>query len=210
MKIKQFIITLLIIGSTASSIAQPMTPDYAESLSKVSFGVKGGFNFSTQDFNFQTTEESFDLGTASLTSIHFGVFADIPLSEKFGLRPEVLYSKEGAKINLIITDFKQKFDFIKVPVLFRYGISGKLSVHAGPQFGFLVNEELDVDIDDIEIIESAYKSFELSAAIGAEFEISNGFFLGARYNIGLSDMSDTEGASLKNNNFQGYLGVTLF
>lgn len=210
MKIKTVFVILFVISVIQLSAQAPMTSGYAKALEGISFGIKGGLNFSTQDFSYETTEDAYDLGTASLTALHFGLFADISLSEKLDLRPELLYSKEGAKINLIITDFKQTFTFLKVPILLAYKPIERLSIHAGPQFGFLLKEEINVPIEDAEIIKSAYKDFELSAALGLEYGLSSKFVLGARYNIGLTNMSENNDISLKGSNLQLYLGFRLF
>ena len=207
----KFLITVLFVVLASYTYAQePVTPDYAKAIGSVKFGLKGGVNFSTQNFDIDSGDEGFDLDTASLTAVHFGAFVDVPLSNTLSLRPELLYSVEGSKINLLITEFKQKFTFIKVPVLLSYRVVDQLSVQAGPQFGFLIDESLDVPSESADIFESAYKDFEFSAAIGLEYRITEAILVGARYNIGLTDMSDISGASLKNNNFQLYLGWVLF
>ncbi|NVK51303.1 MAG: PorT family protein [Flavobacteriaceae bacterium] len=191
--------------------AQTVTASYADAKYNVVFGVKGGVNFSNQNFNYSTEEGNFDLGTASLTSYHVGFYADWMFNEKFGLQPEILYSREGAKINLFFVDFDQVLSFIKVPVLFKYKPLNKLSLHVGPQFGFLVKEELDIDINDgVELIDTAFKKFELSAAVGTEYAISNSVLVGARYNFGLTNISDMTDASVKTSNLQFYIGLKLF
>lgn len=189
---------------------QDYTASYGNPSNKILVGVKGGVNFSNQNFNYTSSDESFDLGTASLTSYHFGMFAEIPLSNKFRIQPELLYSKEGASINLFITEFKQTFGFLKIPVLLEYQLLDRLSFQAGPQLGIVLTEKLDVPIEDIEIAEGAYKNVEASIAIGTEFDISKRILLGARYNFGITDLSDTEDSGLKTSNFQLYLGVRVF
>jgi len=207
----QSLLTLLIITLITHLNAQEsVTPDYAKAIGSVKFGLKGGVNFSTQDFKYATSDDSFDLDSASLIALHFGAFVDIPMSEKINLRPELLYSVEGSKIDLFFTEFEQKFTFIKLPVLISYRIINNLSIQAGPQFGLLIDEDLNVPVDDAEILDSSYKNFEFSAAIGLEYNLSEALLVGARYNIGLTDISDTSGGELKTNNLQLYLGWRLF
>ena len=149
MKFKNvWILAILFVGKLVN--AQDVTASYADANYNVVFGVKAGVNFSSQNFSYSTDEGDFDLGTASLTSYHVGFYADWMFNDKFGLQPEILYSREGAKINLFFVDFEQVLTFVKVPVLLKYKLFNKLSVHAGPQFGFLVKDELDIDINDLQ------------------------------------------------------------
>ena len=189
---------------------QPVTPDYSKDLTQIKFGLKGGVNFSTQNFGSEINGSSLDLNSTSLTAAHFGLFAEVPISEKLMFKPEALYSVEGSDINIFVTQFQQKFTFIKVPLLASYRIGNNLSLQGGPQFGFLIDETLDVEDDSVDILDSSFKKFEFSMAIGLEYDLSESLLLGARYNIGVSDISNTQEASLRTNNLQVYVGWRLF
>ena len=78
-----------------------------------------------------------------------------------------------------------------------------LNVQAGPQIGFLLDAEGGTD---------GLKSSNFGINFGAAYELAGGFFVDARYNLGLSDISDIEvdpifsgDVSLKTKGFQ--LGV---
>lgn len=210
MKIKNLFTALLFFMSLTIFAQEPVTPAYAKALGQVKFGVKGGLNFSTQNFEFGTNGNLSGLSTKGITASHFGVFTEIPISEKLLLQPELLYSVEGADINLFPLVFEQKFTFVRVPLLASYRVVNKVSLQAGPQLGFLINEKLDIDDDSVEILEDAYKNFEFSFAFGLEYDLSESLLLGARYTLGVSDMSDIVDASLKTNNLQVYIGWRLF
>ncbi|TFG78986.1 MAG: PorT family protein [Flavobacteriales bacterium] len=156
------------------------------------FGVKAGANFSN-------LKVSSDFGGGSpdgATSFFVGGLADIGFSDKFHVQPEVLYSIEGAK--------DADVSYLNVPVMLKYYVIGGLNIQAGPQIGFLVDAEGGTD---------GLKSTNFGFNFGAAYELPGGFFVDARYNLGLSDILDSGNTdpgfsgdvSLKTKGFQ--LGV---
>ena len=110
----------------------------------VQVGVKGGLNFANvtgDDVNSPN----------SRTSFNAGFVAEIPFTERFSLQPEVLYSGQGFDIdqsnqdNFLDNDGNTEYqlDYIQVPVLAKIYLVEGLSVQAGPQIGFKINEEID-------------------------------------------------------------------
>jgi len=209
MKLKFLSISLLALISF-NALAQKGTASYGTASEKFNFGIKLGLNVSNQNLEYDIPDFPFDIKTSSLTSFHVGVFGEFILSDKIELKPELLFSREGSKIDLDVLKFNQTLSYIKAPILVKiYPFNNDLSILAGPQFGFLVDDEIDLDVDDGELIDNSFKSFELSATLGLEYDIINNFVLGARYNLGLTDSSDDDIASLKNNNFQAYIGFRI-
>lgn len=163
--------------------------------SSIDIGVKAGVNFSTI-----TGDDIDDLD--SRTSFNAGLYLEIPLSERFSFQPEVLYSGQGFTIrridqeNAFDTDdnIEYQLSYIQVPLLAKLYLVEGLSIEAGPQFGFKINEEIDtepvsgggdtvIDPDD-----STIKNFDTSVALGAGYKFNNGFFLSARYTHGLTNI----------------------
>lgn len=208
MKLKFLSISLLTLISY-NAFAQKGTAGYGTAHETFNFGVKAGINVSNQNLKYDIPDFPFDIKTSSLTSFHVGVFGEFILSDKIELKPEVFFSREGSKINLDVLKFNQTISYIKAPVLIKIKPSGDLAILAGPLFGFLIDDKIDLDVDDGELIENSFKSFELSATLGLEYDISNYFIIGARYNFGLTDSSNDDIASLKNHNFQAYLGFRI-
>ncbi len=156
------------------------------------FGVKAGANFS----NLKVTFDSDGASPDGATSIFVGGLVDLKISEKLHLQPELLYSIEGAK--------DADISYVNIPVMLKYYIIEGLNVQAGPQIGVLVDAEGGTD---------GLKSSNFVLNLGAAYELIGGFFVDARYNIGLSDIADLGGQdseffgdySLKTKGFQ--LGV---
>ena len=195
-----------------------LTSVSAQSDSKtIQLGAKGGVNFS------KLTGDDFD-DVDSRTSFNAGLIAEIPLSERISFQPEVFYSGQGFDIldrdqdNVFDTDqnVEYQLDYIQVPLLLKVYLVEGLSVEAGPQFGFKIHEEFDSepnsDGGDFEIDEddSYVKDFDTSIALGTSYKFDGGFFVSARYTMGLTSIfkDDTffEGVDGKNEVWQFGVG----
>lgn len=151
------------------------------------FGIKGGANFA----NFSGGVDGIDY--KSRTSFHAGVVAEIKAVGNLSIQPELLYSSQGADVEGV-GDFN--LDYVSVPVLAKfYILTDRLSLDAGPQFSFLVDEGNEA-FDN--------KSFDFALAGGASLYLTKSFFAQARYTIGLTDTSKE--AEVKNAVFQVSLG----
>ncbi len=170
---KLFLVAIAVIGFSVSSHAQD-----------IKFGFKGGVNFSKYTGN----DSLKDLD--GRTGYHIGAVAQVSLLETIALQPEILYSAQGIK--------DVDIDYVNVPVLLKYKFAKVLSIEAGPQFGFVVNEGNDL-VDP--------EGFDFSGAVGAGVEFGS-FFGQLRYNIGFSEIYKDGDA--KNANFQISVGYYIF
>ncbi len=160
--------------------------------SLVNFGVKAGPNFAS--FNGGKIDYS------SRTSFHVGLVAEIKALPSMSIQPEILYSSQGAKVDGI-GDFN--LDYVSVPVLAKFYIfSDKLTLEAGPQFSFLVDERKAAWNDVTTSGEN--NSFDFALAGGVGLNITQSFFAQARYTVGLTEAS--KNADIKNSVFQVSLG----
>jgi len=147
------------------------------------FGVKAGYlnsNF-TGDFD----------GGKARSSFYVGGLVDFSVSEKFHVQPELLYSMEGNG------EDGGKLNFINVPIMAKYYVMDGLSIQAGPQIAFVAGGD---EVKDFT------KSTDFRLGFGAGYELSGGLFFDARYNLGLSNISDFDGADAKTKSFNVGLG----
>lgn len=158
----------------------------------IDLGVKAGMNFAT--INDATSD--FD----SRTGFHAGVFLALKFNDKLALQPELLYSQQGAEFDL----GKFNLDYVNFPVVMKYYLVQGLNVQLGPQFGFVVNDE--ISLEGIAADAEAEK-FDLGGIIGAGVDMPFGLRIDARYNIGFSDVS--KDASGKNGVFSLALGYSF-
>ncbi|WP_417355667.1 porin family protein [Flavobacterium sp.] len=196
---KLFSAGILMIGAITTANAQSsdaLTP---------SFGIKGGVNFAS------ITGDDFD-SPDSRTSFHVGVLAEFPLTEMFSLQAEALYSGQGFESDLDGEIFggegkvEYQLDYINVPVLAKVYILDGLSIEAGPQFGFKVNEEIDANAnaDDGDLNLDEAEDFDFGVAAGVTFETPMGLFATGRYTQGFTDIVNNR--DVKNSVFQIGIG----
>lgn len=197
MKKSVFIIAIMLLSTT-----------FLTAQEYVMFGAKGGVNFS--DFAGDGFAE-FDENSNSRTAYHLGLVAEIPLSERFSVQPEVLYSAQGFDIIDIENqpNLEYQLDYINVPVMAKFYILEGLNIHAGPQFGFLVDSEISSENMETELSTENINNFDFSLGFGAGYRFQS-FFLYGRYNAGLTDIYESPNASqdseLKNSVIQVGVG----
>lgn len=155
----------------------------------IDFGVKLGANFASIS----------DVSDASnKTGFVGGAFLNVKFS-KIGIQPELLYSQQGAKFDAFDFDL----NYVNVPVMLKYYVFGGLNLQVGPQFGFLVDDNLS---DSVESGIEA-ESFDLSGAAGLGYDLPLGLRADARYIFGLTDIVDGEDG--KNGVFTISLGYSF-
>ena len=199
---KLFTIGTFLLGSITAVNAQDNASN-TDSMA-ISFGVKGGVNLATINGSIDSPD--------SRTSFHAGMFAEFPVAEIFSLQVEALYSGQGAQLEFEGTDGDKaelQLDYINVPVLAKFYLFKGFSVEAGPQFSFLVNDEIDSnpnsnDGDAPTPFRDNLKTFEFGVAGGVTFQTDLGLFATARYIQGITDIADD--VNVQNSVFQIGLG----
>ncbi|QEE49682.1 PorT family protein [Flavobacterium alkalisoli] len=197
--IKLFSVGFLFLGAVTTVNAQTndsFTPK---------FGIKGGVNFAT------VSGDDFD-SPDSRTSFHVGALVEFPLTEMFSLQAEALYSGQGFETDVDGGIFggdgkvEYQLDYINVPVLAKVYILDGLSIEAGPQFGFKVNEEIDAEAnaDDGDLNVDEAEDFDFGVAAGITFETPMGLFATGRYTQGFTDIVNDR--DVKNSVFQIGIG----
>lgn len=179
-------------------------------------GVKGGVNFAT------VAGDDIDERDAR-TSFNVGLLAEIPLTNRLSLQPEVLYSGQGFDIREIDQDnvfdtndnVEYQLDYLQFPVLAKFYIIKGFYVEGGPQLGVKINEEIDTNPNNndgdipINADDSYIRDFDASAVIGTGYKFDNGFFVSGRFTHGLTDMfkDDTPFQNVEARNLVWQFGV---
>ncbi|MGB3342393.1 MAG: porin family protein [Aequorivita sp.] len=192
---------------------------------EIRMGAKAGVNFANMSIKPDDGEK-----LDSRTSFHIGGLVEIPITEKFSVQPEILYSSQGSQSKYseefmgerISSEIKYKLDYLSIPIMAKYYVIEGLGLEAGPQFGILVSAKGDYEISGLGISESGtedlkddLKKLDIGLGFGASYRLDMGVFFGARYVLGLTDISDNgdvgfdEEVEIKNNVFQLSVGYTF-
>lgn len=208
---KKIILTLVgVMTYTATTWAQ-----------EVKFGSKAGVNFAKISGEFYDAEYPEDnlRMNKGITAFHIGMFAEIKLTEKFALQPELLYSVQGGRYEIsqqgtdVIMGLPLEYNisgklnwnlhYINVPIMAKYYARPNIAFEAGPYIGFNLKSEWKSEYNstftfqdettnesgkETEDIKRGTNSIDFGLGIGASYFLDNGFFVGARYNFGLSNI----------------------
>src|SRR5437868_7803410 len=102
---------------------------------KASFGFKAGVNLS----DFRTAVDYPDFESTFKVGQVYGCFVEIPLSSRFILAPEFLYSQLGSKGNSSAWgSVTFRYNYFSIPVLVKYKIGNYVRVFAGAQANTLI------------------------------------------------------------------------
>ncbi|WP_420401548.1 porin family protein [Flagellimonas sp.] len=147
----------------------------------VQFGAKAGPNFAIlqPDLNDPTTR----------TALHLGAVAEVSISEKLSIQPELLFSAQGTK-DESDDDEIVRLDYLTLPILAKFYVAENLSIEAGPQIGILLKAEVE-DNGETTDLKDITKSTDLGIAFGMGYKLDNGLNFGARYILG-SDVNDLD------------------
>ena len=193
MKKSIFIISIFIASTTQAQ-------------EKFGIGIKIGQNLSS------VNSVAVDRHSASY---HGGVTAQIGLTEKISLVPEVLLSQTKLSTNPSIDDLlgdknlspeTYHLNYLLLPLMVQVKPFSGLLLQAGPQYGILIDQKKD----GIETAQLAFKQGEFSFVGGAKVNLG-GFFVYGRYVIGLQNISALKNQEAwKTTQWQLGIGMNLF
>ena len=192
---KRRILTLAIIFGLTSSAA------FAQDFK---IGIKAGADI--HKISGKSFKDEFSFG------YQLGGFAEIGLSKKWAIQPEVLFSQVNIDTT---TDFKDVYQFddiskvklryLKIPLLLSYKPNKFVSLQLGPQFGIL----MDKDNTLLENGRNAFKQGDFSMLGGLQLNIAKVRIYG-RYAVGLNNINDIDDQEKwKKQNIQVGVGLTL-
>ncbi|MEO6538279.1 MAG: porin family protein [Ferruginibacter sp.] len=167
-------------------------------------GIKAGAEINK--INGRPFKDQFSFG------YHVGGFAEIGLTSRFGIQPEVLFSQVSVDTSSNFSslyDFNNikqvKLQYLKIPLLFNYKPNNFVALQVGPQYGI----NLDKNSNLLQNGKNAFKAGDFSMLGGIQLEISK-IRLYGRYAIGLSNINDIDNQEKwKNQSIQVGLGIAL-
>ena len=121
-------------------------------------------------------------------------FAEIKLSEKFGLQPEVYFSQVNIDTSSnfsSVYNFKDlskvQLKYINIPLLLSFKPNKFVALQAGPQYGILIDKSNTV----LQNGQDAFKKGDFSMLAGIQLHFSKVRLYG-RYIVGLTDIDDID------------------
>lgn len=158
----------------------------AQEKSEYKLGFKGGVNFT----NVGTTT---GVSNKSLTGVHFGLFAKLPITNSFAVQPELYFTTKGGELTYqnVVVDGTAKFNlnYIEVPVLAVFKIFPGFNFQVGPYASYLVSSKVknvnQVSFNFEDNIQSGdFNKFDTGVMAGFGIDVKS-VEIGVRYNFGL-------------------------
>lgn len=164
----------------------------------VQFCVRGGVNASSESphvypsatFGHLTYTRGFNVGGA----------VDIPLSDRWSLETDVLYSRQGYQDVISIADLGEEYSatykveshYVNVPVTAKFYLTNNFYLECGPQVGVLLDKHDNFDEFDIEdsFRSTDTKPVDVGVLGGIGCWLTEHAFISGRYIQGLTDSSN--------------------
>jgi len=195
---------------------------------KIRFGAKAGLNISNisgSEIEFIEFIGDVNNNYNSIVGFHIGGLVEVPITEKFAIQPELLFSTQGYETAIdytfensffgisqnIVSKGISKVNYLNIPLMLKFYPKNGLSLQAGPQIGFPLSatekllsttvngEDASEFLDDEAFDESdaidQYNAIDFGLNLGLGYQLELGLFFDLRYNIGLSNMIDISGFS---------------
>jgi len=167
-------------------------------------GIKGGTDINK--LSGKSFKDEFSFG------YHLGGFAEIGLTSKFGIQPEVLFSQITADTSSRFSDLYQfnkvseiRLSYLKIPLFFSYKPNPFVTIQAGPQYGILIDQTKNLLKNGAD----AFSKGDFSLVGGLQLNISKVRLYG-RYGVGLNNVNEIDNQEKwKNQTVQLGVGLTL-
>lgn len=185
------------------------TIEYAKE--NITFGFKAGLNFAS------LTGENDQLNPDRLTGLNIGLYGRYPFSDRVSAKAEVMYSMQGARSDEFAAyeDFAINLNYIQIPILAEILFADVVRLEVGPYVAFEVVsrqsfKDFDVDQGERVLFDADNNTVDFGFAVGATYEFSQRFAMGARYSRGLVDALGSDFLGEGNNDVVGISGYYRF
>ena len=179
---KNFIIIVFTVLLTTTTFGQG-----------IDLGIKAGATFANLT---GATDASTKTGFVG------GAFLTIKFSDKIAIQGDLLYSQQGAKLELDDINL----NYINFPIVFKYYIIKRINIQAGPQFGTVVNDNLG----EVFGPNGDFNYFDITGIVGIGIDLPLNLRITGRYGFGLSEISsiEFEGDSKETNSKNSVFSLT--
>ena len=172
-----------VIAALTLFLSLVMSGSFAQ---RLKVGIKAGTDI--KKLSGKSFDDQFSYG------YHAGAFAEIKITEKLGIQPEVYFSQVNIDTSSSfssIYDFKDiskvQLKYINIPLLLSFKPNKFVALQVGPQYGILMDKGNTV----LQNGQDAFKKGDFSIIAGLQLHFSKVRLYG-RYMVGLSDINDID------------------
>ncbi|MBS1486412.1 MAG: PorT family protein [Bacteroidetes bacterium] len=182
----------------------------SEAQKQIDFGVKGGLNISGLDLS--QIGKLVGVSYNVRQGYHFGIYAQAR-RKNLALQPELIFSNQGQNFTTpYYSNLYTQLNYIQLPVMVKYYLTGGLYVQAGPQISRLtgangyimpVDNQGNVGQPTVADLKRYIHQYDFSFGFGAGLELPFGGGISFRYTNGISDINKYSGSTSFPTNGQG-------
>ncbi|UZO80255.1 PorT family protein [Aquimarina sp. ERC-38] len=141
------------------------------------YGIRVGANLSSiSSDDIEEDAEDARIGVA------VGFFAEYYVTNHISIQPELQFSSQGNKAEDL------RVNYIQLPVIFKYNFNQVINLQLGPQAGLKIWEW-----EDNGLREANFNTINFAAVGGLGFNITDNFYIDARYEYGINNLYEQEG-----------------
>jgi hypothetical protein len=182
----------------------------APATAQIQVSVVGGVNVASLDVD----SPDFNASDAKIGLVG-GVAVTTPVTPRFTIRPEVLYSQQGGSDTSEgddVTDVTFAGELIEIPVLAQINFGGSFRpfVLAGPTFGYIATAQEKSDTVPDEDISDEVSTWDVGLMFGAGVTIKDRFGVEFRYKLGLKDVAVADDDKVRTRVLSFMVSVPLF
>lgn len=195
---------LLIAGSVSAQYYQPRPRRHERTYDnnfRPAFSIIGGINVA----NVIKGNGPYAYGTDTKIGLNVGVGLDLPIVYPLSFAPEVLYSQKGYTSVTSYGQYRQRNDYIDVPLLAKFHIVPGFNIVIGPQISFLLSTTNTFDNGYSQTTQQNYNNSSngynktmIDGVAGVSFDLARNVELRARYTIDFDQINDNGDAYVPN------------
>lgn len=158
--------------------------------------AKGGLNYGKISGNSFASKDN--------ATYHAGGSFEIDFNKKFGIQPEMLFSKYTSNGNTNNTS--ATLNYLSIPLLLRLNLTKTFTLNVGPEYSILMNSNNTV----VTNANDAFKTGNFAMVAGFSLNLKT-LRLYGRYNAGMSDINDVNNqGKWKSEAIQVGVGLKVF
>ena len=132
-----------------------------------------------------------DLGGFDKAGFQVGAGVSFPISEKFLLQPEIMFSQKGSKSRKNEPYFNWQLNYIDMPLMINYIFDDKIDFQAGIGFNYLLSARFDSGFGFTNQSES-FNTVDFAGNVGVEYHFSELFSANIRLTTSLVNSGKNE------------------
>ena len=139
-----------------------------------------------------------DIEADSRIRMHLGAVIEFPVSQKFFIQVEPMYTAQGYRLNTDGEENDIDLNYLALPILAKFYVADGLSLESGLQLATLANAS-QTDEETSDDFFNMFSNSDYSWSFGVSYMLNSGLFFQARYNLGLTNINDIDSPSLNYN-----------